>query len=133
MLDSISLGSRSTGTGPTALTFYSSIDNYATAIGSASVSASSAWAFISTINFSGTLLDDSSGTPLAFRIYGSGGNGTQPTSANWRIDDISITTTSELTAVPEPTASGAIAGVWLLALCGWRVWRQRCCGEKLKS
>jgi hypothetical protein len=100
-LDSISMGSRSTATGPTALTFYSSIDNYAAAIGSASVSASSGWAFISTINFSGNSLTDSDGSPLTFRIYGSGGSGTQPNSANWRIDDIIFTVTSSLVPVPE--------------------------------
>jgi hypothetical protein len=36
-------------------------------------------------------------------------------------------------AVPEPSAWGAIAGAGSLTLCGWRVWRQRRCEEKLKS
>jgi hypothetical protein len=48
-----------------------------------------------------------------------------------RVDDFAIS--GEIAAVPEPAAAGAIAGVWLLALCGWRVWRQSRCGEKLKS
>jgi hypothetical protein len=30
-----------------------------------------------------------------------------------------------VSAVPEPTACGAIAGAWLLALCSLRLWRQR--------
>jgi hypothetical protein len=106
------------------------MDNYATAIGSASVSASSDWAFISTINFSGSSLTDSDGSPLIFKIFGSGGTGTQPNIANWRIDDISITATSDLAAVPEPAASGAMSGAGLLALCGWRIWQQRRCGGK---
>ena len=65
---------------------------------------------------------------VTFYIYGyeaEMGTGT------WHIDNVELS--GSLTAVPEPAASGAIAGVWLLALCGWRVWRQRRCGEKLKS
>lgn len=118
-LDSISLGSRSTGTGPTAITIYSSIDDYATAIGSASVSANSAWA-LSSITFSGTPTG-AADTDVTLRIYGSGGSGTS-TTPNWRIDDISFT--GMFDSVPEPAAWGAVSGAGLLALCGRRVWRQ---------
>ena len=37
------------------------------------------------------------------------------------------------TAVPEPAGWGAISAVGLLGICGLREWRQRRCGEKLKS
>ena len=119
-LNSISLGSRSTPTGPTALTFYSSIDNYATAIGSTTVAASSAWAFISTINFSGSSLTASAGSDVTFRIYGSGGSGTV-SGANWRIDDISL----DVTAVPETAAWGLISAIGLLGICSVRTWREQ--------
>jgi len=35
--------------------------------------------------------------------------------------------------IPEPAVGGAIGGAGLLALCCWRIWRQRRSGEKLKS
>jgi hypothetical protein len=38
------------------------------------------------------------------------------------VDDFTV---SGVEAVPEPGESGAIAGAGLLALCGWRAWRQR--------
>lgn len=96
-LDSFSLGTRSTSTGPTAISFYSSIDNYASAIGSVTVSANSTWA-LSSASFGGNSLTGSTDSAVAVRIYGSGGSGTQPTTANWRIDDISLS----VTPVPEP-------------------------------
>lgn len=45
------------------------------------------------------------------------------------IDDF----TMSYSAVPEIPAWGAVSGAGLLALCARRAWRQRCCGEKLKS
>jgi hypothetical protein len=53
------------------------------------------------------------------------------TGGTSRVDDFAIS--GEIAAVPEPAAAGAIAGVGLLALCTLRIWRQRSCGEKLKS
>lgn len=119
-LDSISMGSRSAGTGPTEITIYSSLDNYAMAIGSASVSANSTWAS-SGVTFGGVLAG-ADGADVTLRIYGSGGSGTSSTP-NWRIDDVSLSVT--LDYVPESGVSGAIAGTGLLALCGWRALRQR--------
>jgi hypothetical protein len=49
-------------------------------------------------------------------------------STGWRLNSLTGTETgfgAEITAVPEPSAYGAIAGAWLLALCSLRVWRQR--------
>jgi hypothetical protein len=37
------------------------------------------------------------------------------------------------TAVPEPPEWGAISALGLMGICGLREWRQRRCGEKLKS
>jgi hypothetical protein len=64
---------------------------------------------------------------VEFRIYGynSGSSGTMSANA--------FSLGGTVTAVPEPAASGAIAGAGLLALCSLRIWRQRRCGEKLKS
>lgn len=121
-LTSFSLGSRSTGTGPTALAIYSSIDNYAFSIGSASVSPDSSWVR-SNHPFSGNSLEGPSGGGVTLRIYGYGGSGAT-SSYNWRIDDISFTV--GLASVPESDQVGLLAGVGLLAFCGFELWRQRC-------
>jgi hypothetical protein len=93
-LNSISLGSRGTSTGPTAITIYSSIDNYATAIGSATVSANSTWA-LSSISFTGSSLTGATNTAVTLRIYGSSGAGSaSANTANWRIDDVSLNVTA---------------------------------------
>jgi len=118
-LNSISLGSRSTSTGPTSIAIYSSIDNYTAALGTGS--SSSSWNF-QTISFVGDSLTSAVGDDVTLRIYGYGGGGSS-SSYNWHVDDINFTVT--VAAVPEPAAGGAIAGAGLLALCGWRVWRQR--------
>jgi hypothetical protein len=120
-INSISLGSRSSGSGPTSISFYSSIDGTTTAIGSASVVANSNWALESP-TLSGALTD-SDGSPLTLLIYGSGGTGSG-SSYNWRIDDISLSVTSSLVPVPEPAAWGAISGLGLLGICGLRIWRE---------
>lgn len=95
-LNSISLGSRGTSTGPGKITVYSSIDNYATAIGTVNVNNNSTWA-LSNITFSGSNLEGAESAPVTLRIYGSDSPGTGTPSAgtaNWRIDDISLTVTS---------------------------------------
>ncbi len=58
-------------------------------------------------------------------LSASSGSGSRDT---FGIDDFSLT----YSAVPEPAASGAIAGAGLLALCSLRIWRQRRCGGKAK-
>ncbi|UPQ77976.1 T9SS sorting signal type C domain-containing protein [Flavobacterium azooxidireducens] len=107
-LNSISLGSRGTGTGPTVLTFYSSIDGYTTAIGSASVSANSAWA-LTNVTFTGTNLIGVSDSSVTLRIYGSGGTGSPGVNtANWRIDDVNLSVTS-FTTPSGPTVTTTAA------------------------
>lgn len=129
-LDSVTLASRSTSTGPTKITLYSSVDDYSAAIGTVSglttTGSNPSWAMLGP-PLSGSLTG-ASDTSIIFRIYGSDGSGNNPSSANWRIDDISFTVTLVET-VPESAMWGAISGTGLLALCGRRFWRQ-CAGGK---
>ncbi len=82
----LSLGSRSTSSGPTTLTLYSSADNFTTAISpAATVNTLGNWVVV---NFSSFSLFGAANGPLTFRIYGSGG--TSATAGNWRIDDLSL-------------------------------------------
>ena len=90
-VSNVSLGSRSTGTGPTAVDLRANTaSNYATVLGGTTVSANSTWA-LQSITVAGTT---SSGAVI-YRIYGSGGSGS-PTAgtANWRIDDLTVSGTS---------------------------------------
>jgi len=107
-LASINFGSRGTGTGPTTITVYSSIDNYATAIGSVGVLANSTWS-TSNITFSGSNLLGATNTVVTLRIYGSGGIGSPVTgTANWRIDDVTFTcsaTSADIPNLTTPTVS----------------------------
>ncbi|MFZ4482612.1 MAG: DNA/RNA non-specific endonuclease [Chthoniobacterales bacterium] len=93
----LSLGTRSTGTGPQAYALRSSVDNYTTDIVTGSISNNSAWTLKTHANLPGTF---SSAT--TFRLYGYGGTGAPTTStANWRIDDLKVTVS---TAVAVPLA-----------------------------
>jgi hypothetical protein len=90
-LTSVSLGSRSTSTGPSNITVFSSIDSYAASIGSYVVLANSAWASNSIV-FSGGSLVGAASSPVTLRIYGSDGAGNaSANTANWRIDDVNLT------------------------------------------
>jgi hypothetical protein len=51
----------------------------------------------------------------------SGNGGTVGPAGASHVDNFTINGN----VIPEPAAWGAIAGAGLLALCGWRVWRQR--------
>ena len=79
-----------------------------------------------------TGLDNSAG--VVFRLVDANSiseNGaTVQTGGTDKIDNFVV---SGISAVPETPAWGAISGAGLLALCGWRVWRQRRCEENLKS
>ena len=104
-LTSISFGSRSTGTGPTLITVYSSIDNYAAPIGSAAVLANSTWA-LKSVTFSGSSLSGALGTTVSLRLYGSDGSGSAA-SGNWRIDDASLVVSA--VAAAAITAPGSVS------------------------
>lgn len=116
-LDTISLYSRSTSTGPTLISIYSSINNYASAIGSASVTTGGSWS--SLLSFNGNSLTGLVDSDVIFRIYASGG--TSASGGNWRVDDISLS----VTPIPEPAAWGAASAVGLLAISGFTTWRER--------
>ncbi|MES2696902.1 MAG: hypothetical protein V4773_25780, partial [Verrucomicrobiota bacterium] len=95
---SVALGTRSTATGPTALLLFSSVNAFATAIGTANVAADGTWRLVT---FSALALDPGAGTPLTFRIYGNSGSGTE--AANWRVDDVRVTFAGPtVTAQPSP-------------------------------
>lgn len=119
-LDSISLGSRSTTSGPTSIAIYSSLDDYAGEIGSGT-SSIEGWSF-QNISFAGDSLTSPAGAAVTLRIYGYGGVGSS-SSYNWHVDDISFTGT--LSAVPEPAAWGFASGFGLLVICGYDLWRNR--------
>lgn len=89
-INSISWGNYSVSTsGPTTLSIYTSLDNYTTAIGSATATQNSTWALLSpTIPTTTSDIDE----PITLRIYASGGSGGSPAAgtANWRIDDLKI-------------------------------------------
>lgn len=89
-LNTLNFNSRSTGTGPTTLDIRCSNDNFASTLGSISVNANSTWAAISP-----TIISPYSTSALTIRIYGyvTGGSGSINTGSspnNWRIDDIKL-------------------------------------------
>ncbi len=102
----LSLGSRGTGTGPVTLGLRTSKDSYGANIATATVLANSTWA-LSTPTVTSTT--SAAGTALTLRIYGYGGTGSpSANTANWRIDDISLTVnvTSAEVAPAAPTSGG---------------------------
>jgi hypothetical protein len=115
----ISLGSRSTGTGPQLLSLYDSSDGFASSslLSSVSVAANSTWAGVSFNDLSVSIPNDSS--TVSFRIYGSNGTGSNSSSVNWRIDDLGVAL-SPVSSVPEPSTAdlsilGGLFCFWLLS------------------
>jgi hypothetical protein len=117
----LSLGSRSTGTGPQLLTLRSSVDGFVGDLATAAVPNTSAWTLVTLSAFDVTGAAD---TPITFRLYGSNGTGTPSAgTANWRTDDITFSgATVAGSAVPEP-ATYMLLGVGLL-VCAQRVRRR---------
>jgi hypothetical protein len=116
---SLTLGSRSTSTGPTTLSLFSSLDSFATPLASFNVSANSTWTSVTHNSFS---VQGAVDTAVTFRLY-SAVSGTSA-SANWRVDDLSM----NVTAVPEPSTYAAIFGSMVLGVAAWkrRQRNQRC-------
>jgi hypothetical protein len=92
-INSISFGSRGTGTGPQNVYIYSSIDNFTSPIGNVSLSNNSIWV-LKNISFEGTPLNRVVATPITIRIYGADGVGSPgANTSNWRIDDVNLSVT----------------------------------------
>ena len=87
-LTGISFGTRSTASGPTAYSLRSNLDGFGSDIVSGGISNNSTWA-LQTQTLS---VNSPVGTAITFRIYGHSGSGAVATStANWRIDDLTLT------------------------------------------
>ena len=113
-LTAIGFGTRSTGTGPVSFTLRSSADSYASDLATATGSANSTWSYKTASLATAASLAE--GATVTFRLYGYGGAGsTTAGTANWRIDDMTVTATT--TAVPAP---GAIALLGVAGLVGSR-------------
>ncbi len=104
--NSISFGDRSTGTGPEAFNLRSSLDNYASDLASGTIGNNSNWTLLTPT----LLATSSSGSPITYRLYGSGGTGSAtPSTANWRIDDLSLSGSATV-AVGMPVLGSDISG-----------------------
>ncbi|OSZ80697.1 hypothetical protein CAP36_05445 [Chitinophagaceae bacterium IBVUCB2] len=113
-MTAINFGSRSTGTGPQAYSVRTSLDGYASDAATGVLLANSAWAFFNNT----TSITSGTGTPITIRIYGHNGAGSPgANTANWRIDDLSITvnvsggapniSVSAVTSATEPSSNGS--------------------------
>ena len=112
-LTAIGFGTRSTSTGPISFTLRSSADSYGSDLATASGS-TTAWSYKTASLANAASLGQS--TAVTFRLYGYGGTGA-PTAgtANWRIDDMTLT--GSTAAIPAP---GAVALIGLAGLVASR-------------
>ncbi len=101
VVNTIAFGSRSTKTGPARFAIRVNKDAYASSIAGGLLTANSVWMRKSLSNLS---LASDAGTALTIRIYGYEGIGSNPSNANWRIDDLNV----DVTVV---TAAGVCSGV----------------------
>lgn len=93
----ISFGNRSTSTGPKAYALRSSLDNYASNIISGSIENNSVWSLKSATNLT---VSGSQDQTITFRIYGyNGGSNANSNIANWRIDDLKVDLSVEISSV----------------------------------
>ncbi|HEY4111889.1 lamin tail domain-containing protein [Puia sp.] len=99
----IGFGSRSTGTGPQAYDIRTSLDNFAAPAAAGALANNSAWA----LNSSPANIAGAAGQAITIRLYAYNGAGNAgKNTANWRIDDLSVTaTTSGSVPIPTVTAS----------------------------
>jgi hypothetical protein len=99
----INFGSRSTGTGPQAFDLRTSLDNFAAPAATGALLNNSVWA----LNSGAVNLTVPAGQTITIRIYAYNGAGNAgANTANWRIDDLSVTAaTSGSAPIPAITAS----------------------------
>jgi hypothetical protein len=110
---SLTLGSRSTATGPTSVSLFSSIDSFTTPLASFSVAANSTW---TSVTLSSSVLG-ATDSAVTFRLYGAPSS--TSASANWRVDDMSLNV-SAISAIPEPSTYAAIVGSVMLGAAAWK-------------
>ena len=91
----VTVGTRSTGTGPLTLALYSSANNYTSALGTTTVASNSTWTLATLAASTAPALTLPA---VTLRLYGYDGVGSAG-AGNWRIDDLAI----NATAVPAPT------------------------------
>jgi hypothetical protein len=105
----MSLGNQSTdATGPQLVTVRSSLDGYTTDVGSITISTTGVWGL--TIPILG-ILNGTVDQPITLRIYGSDGTGTEtPGTANWLMDDLSITYAVSVLAANLSSFNGSLTG-----------------------
>ncbi len=85
----IGFGMRSTSTGPQDFAIFSSLDNFAAPLAQGAVPNDAAWHLYAP-GFAGAA--GAAGAPITFRIFGYGGSGSPSAgTANWRIDDLTVT------------------------------------------
>ena len=114
-LNSLSFYSRSSGTGPTLVSLYSSIDGFSSLLHDQTVIAdANTWTTVSYVP--STSLIGTVDSSVTFRIFASNGSG----SGSWRFDGVSL----DVSPVPEPTnvalgIFGGIAGIG--GLVRWRL------------
>lgn len=102
-ISGISLGSRGTTTGPTAYSIRSSADSYASDLATGTLTANSAW-----ILRSNTGLNINRSVATTYRIYGYGGTGSAGSgTANWRIDDLSLTIIAQQMSAGTPVITSS--------------------------
>ena len=96
-LTDVSFGTRSTGTGPQAYALRSSLDNYASNIASGSILNNKAWSLKS---IPALAIQGGQNQAITFRIYGyNGTGGAVPSTANWRIDDLKLNMSAEVSSI----------------------------------
>ena len=101
----ISFGARSTSTGPQAFGVFTSVDNFAAPVATGAIASNSTWTLLSPAF---TSVTGTTGVAVTFRIFGYNGAGSPAAgTANWRIDDLKLTITTE--GVATITLSGLAA------------------------
>jgi hypothetical protein len=117
-LTEISFGTRSTSTGPQAYTLRSNADSYAADLATGTIGNNGAWSLKSNASLTS---QSSNGGSITYRLFGHSGAGSAfANTANWRIDDLSLTVAATFVPVPEPETYALVAGVGLVGFGLWR-------------